>query len=206
MTTPAPSEVGLRSARPDQGDGLAFARLLDQAQEGWFRIALGRSAKDVVAEAFIATGHELSHTHVTIAERDEAPIGMASGYTAEAHRAFTNEAMEAAAHSRRWRYRAVRRISQRMMRFMDNIPDGDFYIRAIAVDPDYRDGGVGGRLMNHMIDNARDAGARRLALDVAAKNRDGRRFYERIGMARESESRRWFGLPNTNVIRMTLPL
>ena len=60
--------------------------------------------------------------------------------------------------------------------------------------------------MNHMIDNARDTGARRLALDVAAKNRDGRRFYERIGMTRESESRRWFGLPNTNVIRMTLPL
>ena len=93
-----------------------------------------------------------------------------------------------------------------MIRFMDDIPDGAFYIRAIAVDPDYRGKGVGSLLMNRMIDNARAAGAERLALDVAAKNRDGRRFYERIGMTADGESRRWFGLPNTNLIRMTLPL
>ena len=93
-----------------------------------------------------------------------------------------------------------------MTRFMDDIPDRDFYVRAIAVDPDYRNKGVGGLLMNRMIDNAKACGAKRLVLDVAAKNRNGRRFYERIGMTRDSESRRWFGLPNTNVIRITLPL
>ena len=141
-----------------------------------------------------------------MAESNGTIIGMASGYAAEAHRAFTNEPIEAAAGPRRRRYRAFSRFSRRMLRFMDDIPDGDFYIRAIAVDPDYRGRGAGSRLMDHMIDIARADGARRLALDVAAKNRDGRRFYERIGMTRESESPRWFGLPNTNVIRMTRSL
>ena len=205
MSTPASSSVVLRPAHPDASDGIAFARLLDQAQEGWFRIALGRSAESAIAAAFLVAGHELSHVYVTMADSNGAPIGMASGYAAAAHRTFTDE-LEAAARNRRWRYRAVSRFSRRMIRFMDDIPDGDFYIRAIAVDPDYRSKGVGGRLMSHMIDNAEAAGATRLALDVAAKNRDGRRFYERIGMIRDSESRRWFGLPNTNVIRMTLPL
>jgi ribosomal protein S18 acetylase RimI-like enzyme len=206
MTTPARPGVVLRSARPDVSDGIAFARLLDQAQEGWFRIALGRRAESVVAASFPATGHELSHVHVLMAESDGAVIGMASGYTAEARGTFTKEPIEAAAGDGRRRYRAISRLSRRMTRFMDDIPDRDFYVRAIAVDPDYRNKGVGGLLMNRMIDNAKACGAKRLVLDVAAKNRNGRRFYERIGMTRDSESRRWFGLPNTNVIRITLPL
>ena len=191
-------------SRPTRRD--RFARLLDQAQEGWFRIALGRHAEAAIAEAFLVTGHELSHSHVAMAESNGAIIGIASGYTAETHRLFVKELVEPAAGRRRWRYLAVSRLSQRMLRFMNDIPDGDFYIRAIAVDPEYRDKGVGSRLMDHMIDKAGAAGASRLALDVAAKNRDGRRFYERIGMTRESESQRWFGLPNTNVIRMVRSL
>ena len=53
---------------------------------------------------------------------------------------------------------------------------------------------------------ARRAGSTRLALDVAAKNSNARRLYERLGMTAEAESRKWFGLPNTNLIRMTKPL
>jgi ribosomal protein S18 acetylase RimI-like enzyme len=93
-----------------------------------------------------------------------------------------------------------------MISFMDDLPDESFYIRAIAVHPDHRGKGVGRRLMVHMIDAARAGGSRHFVLDVAAKNRDGRRFYESLGMSRDGESRRWFGLPNTNLFRMKLDL
>ena len=69
----------LRSARPDEGDGVAFARLLDQAQEGWYRAALGRNAGAAISAAFPAIGHELSHAHVTMVESNGTVIGMAAG-------------------------------------------------------------------------------------------------------------------------------
>ena len=44
------------------------------------------------------------------------------------------------------------------------------------------------------------------ALDVAAKNRRARVLYERLGFVVEAESPRWFGLPNSNVLRMVKPM
>ena len=196
----------LRSAVPTLGDGFAFAELLDQAQQGVFRVALGRKANEIVAQAFLERGHDLSYENVTFAERGEQIVGMGSGYTAEAHRHFSGEPLEAAAGWRRYRFAAFAMLGRRLLRFMETIPDGDFYVRALAVDPAHRGAGIGTRLIGSLESTARAAGSTRLALDVAGKNRDGRRLYERLGMTAEAESPKWFGLPNTNAIRMTKPL
>jgi ribosomal protein S18 acetylase RimI-like enzyme len=131
---------------------------------------------------------------------------MASGYTSDAHRHFTGEPLKASAGWRRYRMAAFRRFNRRTLQFMDRIADGDFYVRALAVEPACRSEGIGTLLLESVEDTARAVGASRLALDVAAKNRDARRLYERLGMTVLAQSPRWFRLPDTNVIRMAKSL
>lgn len=204
-----PSEATRVSVRPavaDREEGRRFASLLDQAQEGWFRAALGRRATDIVSEAYIRPDHELSYVYVTFAETEGRIVGMASGYPADAHRGFTTRPLQMAAGWHRYRLAAMSRASRRVLRFIDTVPDGEFYVRALAVYPEHRGCGIGTLLMRSLEQTARATGSRRLALDVAARNRAARRLYERLGMIGEAESPRWFGLPNTNLIRMTKPL
>lgn len=198
--------VSLRPAVPTVEEGRLFGQLLDEAQEGWFRAALGRGAGDIVARAYTQPGHELSYLHVTFAELEGRIVGMASGYSAEAHQDFTNQLLETTAGWLRYRLATFSRISRRLLSFIDTIPEGDFYVRAVAVDRTHRGIGIGTLLIHSIEDAARSAGSGRVALDVAAKNGKARRLYERLGMTSEAESPRWFGLPNTNVIRMSKPL
>lgn len=195
--------VILRSALSTVDEGRVFARLLDEAQEGWFRAALGRKAVDLVSEAYQRPDNELSYMNVIFAELDGRIIGMAAGYSAEAHRSFTNVLLEVTTGWLRYRLRVFTRISRRMLTFIDTIPMGDFYVRGLAVDAEHRCAGVGNLLLGALERSARAVGSSRLALDVAAKNGNARRLYERVGMSAEAESRKWVGLPNTNLIRMT---
>lgn len=198
--------ISLRPAAATVEDGLVFARLLDVAQEGLFRMMLGRRAGDVVASAFTQPAHELSFEYVVFAEQRGRIIGMATGYPAEELRRFTDEPLVRAAGWRRYRLAVLARIARRTLQFMATVPDGDFYVRAVAVDPAHRGAGIGTSLLSALEETARVGGSGRLALDVAARNRGARRLYERLGMVAEAESPRWFGLPNTNLIRMIKPL
>jgi ribosomal protein S18 acetylase RimI-like enzyme len=196
----------LRPAAATVEDGLVFARLLDEAQEGMYRKVLGRQAGDTVARAYLEPGHDLSYQYVIFAEQDGRIVGMASGYTAETHRHFTDQILETASGWRRYRWAAFMRVARRVFQFIDTVPDGDFYVRALAVEPADRDAGIGTLLLESLEDNARAAESKRLALDVAAKNRNAQRLYKRLGMTAEAESPKWFRLPNTNLIRMVKTL
>ena len=198
--------ITLRPADPTREHGLAFARLLDLAQEGMFRWKLGRAAGDVIASAYVQHGHDLSYEYVIFAEQAGRIVGAASGYTGEEHRHHTHEPLKAAAGRRRRRMAAFERLAARPLRFMDIVPDGDFYVRALAVDPGHRSRGIGTQLFNSLEVAARTTRSQRLALDVAPKNRRGRNLYARLRMTIESESPRFLGLPRTNVARLVKPL
>ncbi|MDJ0924589.1 MAG: GNAT family N-acetyltransferase [Acidimicrobiia bacterium] len=200
--------ISLRHADPTLEDGLVFARLVDYAQEGMMRMKFGKHAGEVIARAFIQPGHDLCYSYVTFAERDGRILGTGSGYTGEEHRNHTDEVItaEAAASGRRWRQSLMEWLAQRPLRFMEVVPDGDFYLRALAVEPAYRGSGIGTQLLQRLEGEARRSGSKRLSLDVATKNRRGRQLYERFGFEVESESPRFFGLPRTNVARMVKTL
>jgi ribosomal protein S18 acetylase RimI-like enzyme len=197
--------IVLRSARPLVEEGLFYARYLDQAAEGFFRFMLGRRAAEIVAAAFVQPDNDYSHQNVTFAERNRVVVGMVSSFTALQRRRFTDHPLKRAAGSRHLRMQIVTALCAPLLRILETIAEGDFYIQAIAVDKELRGGGVGSILMDDVEKRAVASGSARLTLDVSAKNKAARRLYERRGMTVESAwPKPWF-LP-TLFVRMTKPL
>jgi len=179
--------ITLRAAKPTMDEGLAFARYLDEAAEGFFRFMLGRHAQDIIATAFLQPDHDLSHQNVTFAEHEDAVVGMVSGYTAKQHRASSRRPLKEAAGKRNLRMRIVLILFAPLMRIIDSIADEDFYLQAIAVDPELRGAGIGSLLLEDAIERGTRNGSARLTLDVAARNSGARRLYARRGFAESSE-------------------
>ena len=178
--------IVLRTANPAFDEGLAFARYLDEAAEGFMRFMLGRRAAHIIATAFAQPDHDLSYQNVTFAERENVIVGMVLGYTAEQHRRSSRQPLNRAAGRRNLRMRIVRMLFAPLMRIIDSIADG-----------------VGSVLMDSYEERARARGSTRLSLDVSAKNEGARRFYERRGMTVESQWPKRLAIPVLKFYRMT---
>lgn len=177
----------LRPARPEYDEGFAFARYLDEAAEGFFGVMLGGNAQEIIATAFIEPNHSLSYEHVMFAERDGAIAGAYSAYSGRQHRGFTDEPLVRAAGGSALRMKTMRILFAPLWRILETIAEDEFYLQAIAVDPEHRGAGIGSLLMEDLERRARESGAARLALHVAVKNATARRLYARRGMVEESE-------------------
>ena len=192
----------LRAATPAFAEGLMYARYLDEAAEGFFRFMLGRRVADIIAAAYTQPGHDFSYQNVTFAEHEKVIVGMASGYTAEQHRHFSEQPLKRAAGSPALRMKGVRILCAPLWRLLNTLADGDFYLQAIAVDKELRGEGVGSTLIDYIEDRAGITGSTRLSLDVSAKNEGARRLYERRGMTIESGWPKLLFIPQL-LVRMT---
>jgi ribosomal protein S18 acetylase RimI-like enzyme len=198
--------INLRAANPTLDEGLVFARYLDEAAEGFFRFMLGSSSEQIIATAFSQPEHDLSYQNVTFAERSNVIVGMVSGFTAEEHHRSSRQPLQEAAGRGNLRMRIVLVLFAPLMRIIDTIADGDFYLQAIAVDKELRGDGIGCVLMDSIEERARARGSTRLSLDVAAKNAGACRFYERRGMAVASQWPKRLPMPGLRFYRMTKTL
>jgi ribosomal protein S18 acetylase RimI-like enzyme len=187
-------------------EGLIFARYLDEAAEGFFGFMLGSRAGQIIAKAFTQPEHDLSYQNVTFAECDNIIVGMVSGYTAEQHNSFSHQPLKEAAGRNNLRMRIVQVLFAPIMRIIDSITDGDFYLLAIAVDKELRGDGVGSVLMDYFEERARGSGSARLSLDVSAKNAGACRFYERRGMDVTSQWPKRLPIPGLKFYQMTKTL
>jgi ribosomal protein S18 acetylase RimI-like enzyme len=177
----------LRTAKPTFDDGLAYARYLDEAAEGFFRVMLGRRVADIIATAYVQPGHDFSYQNVTFAEYGNVIVGMISGYTAEQHRRSSRQPLKLAAGYRTFRMMRVAVCCAPFRSILDSIADGDFYLQAIAIDRESRGTGIGSVLLEAIEDQAVASGSGRLTLDVSSGNEGARKLYERRGMTVEYE-------------------
>jgi ribosomal protein S18 acetylase RimI-like enzyme len=195
----------LRPARPEFGEGLLFARYLDEAAEGFFGLMLGRDAESIVATAFGEPRHSLSYEHVVFAERDGVVVGMSSAYTGVHLRGFSDEPLKRAAGRTALRMKIVRTLLTPLWRILESVPDKDFYLQSIAVATELRGAGIGSLLINDVERRARASGSARLTLDVGVKNKGARNLYARCGFVESSEWPSSRFLP-TVFVRMTKDL
>jgi GNAT superfamily N-acetyltransferase len=83
--------------------------------------------------------------------------------------------------------------------FDDDADATTWLIANLHVRPDLRSQGVGGRLFDDAIDEARRAGARTVTLWVLEANEGARRFYERRGMTADGPRKLRPFSPDVNV-------
>ncbi len=198
--------IEFRPASLTRDDGLAFARYLDQAAEGFFRFMLGRRVEEILATAFVESGHDLSYENVIFASRGECVVGMVSAFTAERHHAASDRPLRRAAGRYNLRFALVSTLCAPLLRIIDTVEAGDFYLQAIAVDPECRGGGVGTALMDLAEDRAREEGTSRIVLDVSGDNEGARRLYERRGMTVISRWPKRLRIPKLSFVRMAKTL
>ena len=198
--------INLRPAKPSFEEGQEYARYLDVAAEGFFRFMLGPTAPEIIGKAFIQEGHNYSYENVLFAKFDDRIVGMASGFTAEQHRTFTDQPLKQAAGSQRYRMLLVKALLAPMMRILNTLADGDYYVLSLATDEELRGKGIGSTLMDAMEERAAASGSRRIALDVSASNGSARRLYEHRGMKVESQWPKRLNIPKFKFYRMTKPL
>ncbi len=199
---PNPS-ISLRSADPTIEDGQLFARYLDQAAEGFFGFMLGGRSVDILARAFLHPDHDLSYQHVTFAAQNRHIVGMISGYTATQHHHASDQPLKQAAGKYNLRFMLVSLLFAPLMRILDTITNGDYYLQAIAVDKELRGEGLGSALMDLAENRAQTCDSKRICLDVSADNGVARKSYEQRGMTIESQWPRRLAIPKFRLYRMT---
>ena len=199
-------DLTVRPARRNREDGERFAWYFEVASDGLARWMLGKPFARIIGEAFLAPGHDLSYEHTWFAESGGRPIGMVSGYSAEAHAVASEKPLAQAAGIRAARLFAVYLLAAPVLDFMSRLEAGDWYLQAVAVDPEQRGAGVGSELLDHAERTAVAAGAGRFVLDVATDNEGARRLYERRGMIVEATSPSMRFVEKTAVHRMAKEL
>jgi ribosomal protein S18 acetylase RimI-like enzyme len=198
--------VTVRPAVPTIEEGLLFARYLNMAADGAFRALLGRGYDRVIGEAYLSPDHDLSYETAAFVERSGRIAGMTSGYTSQQHEQSSDEPLRRAAGLRMVRMAAFSVLGRSMKSFIKTVPDGDYYLLAVAVDDQYRGSGIGSTLLDYSEETGRAAGCARIVLDVAEKNTGARHLYERRGMEVEAISPSILRIPNTRAYRMVKPL
>ncbi len=194
--------IVIRNAKPTFEEGVTFARYLDIAAEGFFQLLLGQRAADIIGRAYIQTQHNYSHENALFAEKDNHIVGMASGFTAKQRRSFTDQPLKQAAGLVALRMMAVKTLFAPMMRILNSIADGDFYVLSLATNAELRGLGIGSSLMDAMEKRAVTSGCARIALDVSANNTGARSLYERRGMRVESQWPKRLNIPKLKFYRM----
>ena len=206
VNTELKSEIVIRPANPTFEEGLAYAKFLDQAADGFIRFMLGAKFAEVIADTFATPAHDYSFENVLVAERNSVIAGTAAGYTAKQHFNCSDEVLRKTQGYSALRMSLIQLVAGSLWRFLNTIDDDEFYLQSIAVAPECRGKGVGSMLIDAMEERAVETDATRFVLDVAAKNDGARRLYERRGM---TVAERWpsrFPIPQFRVLRMAKPL
>ena len=78
------------------------------------------------------------------------------------------------------------------------------YVDSIAVRPSYRRRGMGQRMMDEVLNAAREVSAEKVTLHVRTTNRDAVAFYESLGFRTERTIPDYYGTDDAYLMRLEL--
>jgi ribosomal protein S18 acetylase RimI-like enzyme len=168
-----------------------------------------RAARRMAFAAFRSRRSSFSYAQATVAEDRGRVVGVivfVTGRQWRRQRASTGLAMLASARPPS-AWRLVYRGSKEA-RLVPSVPADALYVVSVAVASDRRGRGIGSRLMEHGIAQARASGSPAVLLDVRADNETAVELYRRLGFDVVSEHAHGAarGLPAATSLRMELRL
>lgn len=172
----------IRKGKPDLEEGLVFARLVDEASEGFFRSILGVKTYEIIADAYVKSNNEYSFEQATMMEYKSQIVGMVSGYTAAEKKGFGKNILSRFPGGAKRRIMIFSVVGRILTRFLGPRGNEDFYLQSIAVSSHMRGKGLGQRLMKHCGEVALKKGSKTLSLDVSSKNENAIKSYKNFGM------------------------
>jgi ribosomal protein S18 acetylase RimI-like enzyme len=155
-----------------------------------FAAGEGRDALSFLQHCYVDGAGEFGWRNHWVGIAEERVVAVGAGYGADTQWKF----MLAAARQILAHYglRHASAVIARGLRVESVIrpPEGDMlYLAHLAVVPELRGHGVGRALLDQLVGVAREAGRRRVALDVAASNPRAEALYRRTGFEVVSERR-----------------
>lgn len=175
----------IRSARA--GDCSLLAELILLSDSGLFPALFGDDPRGALASLAARDGNPFSYRHAWVAEVEGRVAGAALGSRIGSikRESFSTALLLA----RQFRLRSPVQFLRfaRTGAMTKSLDASDFYLSNIAVFPQLRGYGYGGRLLLEVEASARAAGARRMVLDVDPENERAAAFYRRHGYSLERE-------------------
>jgi ribosomal-protein-alanine N-acetyltransferase len=108
---------------------------------------------------------------------------------------------------RAWARVDVARVDGRVVGFCNYwLVKDEVHLLAIATHPDRRRGGVGARLLQHLVDKARATACILVTLEVRRSNRPALALYERFGFVQVGLRRGYYAEDGEDALVMTLEL
>lgn len=177
-------QVRFRPAMP--GDAAAAVPLIyssgPDAFDYVFMTRDGGDALDFLQHCFVDGAGEFGWRNHRVGVIGDRVVAVGAGYGGETKWPFTlAAARQIIGHYGLRHGMAVIARGLRVESVIRPPEDNMHYLAHLAVLPDLRGQGVGHALIDHLIGLARDAGRRRLALDVATSNPRAEALYQRTG-------------------------
>jgi ribosomal protein S18 acetylase RimI-like enzyme len=148
----------------------------------------GPTVRGLWRDAFRHRRSCFSFEHSRFIEVNGRTAGMALSYDFERKRSEELESLMVILRYLRWHFLAQITCLRRSSSIVAQIAQGDHYLSNIAIYPEFRCSGCGAMLLTAVEEEARQAGSRRMVLDVESDHERAIRFYERLGYVVESKS------------------
>lgn len=176
--------VRFRRAVPEDA-AVAVPLIYSSGPDSFDYVFTTRDGGDALAfleHCFVDGAGEFGWRNHWVGVAGDRVVAVGAGYGAETKWPFTLAAARQIISHYGWR-RGPGAIARGLrVESVIRPPDGDMhYLAHLAVLPELRGQGVGHALIDHLIGLARDAGRRRITLDVAASNPRAEALYQRTG-------------------------
>jgi ribosomal protein S18 acetylase RimI-like enzyme len=179
-------KAAVRRGRPSDAED--FSKLALHTGPELLPALFGPTVRVLWRNAFRHPRSCFSFEHSRFVEVNGRTAGMALSYDFDRKRGEELRSLVLILRYLRWRFPAQITYLRRSSDIVAQIAQGDHYLSNIAVYPELRCLGYGAILLAAVEEEARQAGSKRMVLDVESDHERALRFYVRLGYAVESQS------------------